>query len=112
MKSQQYHGLVVLAWLMVYLLPELISAFLTTTSPPHGHHQRCWATASRKHKHTEPPVSLPTIPDGRSIVVVVVNEKTTRFYHGLLRPPFTRQVPTATYVHPSDPYQYEVFSFE
>lgn len=107
MKARQCHGLAMVAWAMVCLA----SAAFLSTSPPLGHHHQRAATAppaARKRKQVDAPTPAPTILDDRGIVVVVVNEKSTRFYQGLLRPPFTHQAPTATYVHPPDPYQFEV----
>jgi len=86
----------------------LASAAFLPTSPPL---RRAPAlAAARKRKQTEAPTPAPAISDDPGIVVVVVNKQTTRFYHGLLRPPFTHQAPSATYVHPPDPYQFEVWS--
>lgn len=111
MTARQYLGLVLLAW-MLGCLALHATAFLT--SPPFGHHRRAAPAplAARKRKQTDVPTPAPSpaIPVDRGIVVVVVNEKTTRFYHGLLRPPFTHQPPSATYVHPPDPYQFQVWS--
>lgn len=112
MKARLYHGLVVLAWALGCLASHAAAFLSTSPSLGAGHHQRAAPAppAARKRKQTDAsaPAPAPTIPDDRGIVVVVVSKKTTRFYHGLLRPPFTYQPPSATYIHPPDPYQFQV----
>lgn len=80
------------------------SAFKPSTPSPY---QRDLSRGIRKHNRDDGPEASADddFTHDHGMVVVVVNEKCTKFYHGLMRPPITSQAPTSTYVHPADPWR-------